>query len=161
MSEESLRKRQRQDKIGIQTNILAWSVEFLTGLIILINYLFLNGKIEMENKLYRVFLPVDTILCTIVIPACYLFKTERVRKSIYNNGWIEVFTRSFLSRFSRTSPSQDIPMNQLPNNADVLNNVHDPVPEVQINAQMFHNNQELDPNSDENWWMKIDIFDDE
>ena len=158
MSEESLRKRQRQDKIGIQTNILAWSVEFLTGLIMLVNYLL---GIDLGNKLYRIFVTIDTILCTIVIPACYLFKTERVRKSIYNNGWIEVFTRSFLSRFSRTSPSQDIPMNQLPNNADVLNNVHDPVPEVQINAQMLHNNQELDPNSDENWWMKIDIFDDE
>ena len=156
-----MRKRQRQDKIGIQTNILAWSVEFLTGLIILINYLFLNGKIEMENKLYRVFLPVDTILCTIVIPACYLFKTESVRKSIYNIGWIKLCTSLFIPRSRRISASQDIPMNQLPNNADVLNNIHELVPEGQLNDRMLHNNQEQDPNSDENWWMKIDLFDDE
>ena len=153
-----MRKRQRQDKIGIQTNILAWSVEFLTGLIMLVNYLL---GIDLGNKLYRIFVPIDTILCTIVIPACYLFKTERVRKSIYNNGWIEVFTRSFLSRFSRTSPSQDIPMNQVPNNANVLNNVHEPVPEGNLIDRIYHNNQEQDPNSDENWWMKIDLFDDE
>ena len=153
-----MRNRQRQDKIGIQTNILAWSVEFLTGLIMLINYLF---GIDLGNKLYRVFVPVDTILCTIVIPACYLLKTESVRKSIYNIGWIKLCTNLFLPRSRRISASQDIPMNQLPNNADVLNNMHEPVPEGQLNDRMLHNNQELDPNSDENWWMKIDLFDDE
>ena len=52
-------------------------------------------------------------------------------------------------------------MNQLPNNAVVLNNMHEPVPEGQLNDRMLHKNQELDPNSDENWWMKIDLFDDE
>ena len=153
-----MRKRQRQDKIGIQTNILAWSVEFLTGILVVVNQLF---GIDMGNKLYRVLFPVDTILCTIVIPACYVFKTESARKSIYNIGWIELCTSLFLPRSRKISPAQDIPMNQVSNNADVLNNTQDPVPDVQLNDQMFHNNQEQDPNRDENWWMKIDLFDDE
>ena len=158
LSEESLRKRQRQELIGIQTNILAWSVEFLTGIIMLVNYLL---GIDVGNNLFRIFVPVDTILCTIVIPACYLFKSESIRQSIYSIGWIELCTSSFLPRSRRISPSQEIPMNQLPNNQDLFNNVQEPVPEGQLNDRMFQNNQEQDPNSDENWWMKIDLFDDE
>ena len=124
----------------------------------LVNY-FLG--IDSGNNLFRILEPVDIILCTIVIPGCYLFKTESVRKSIYNIGWIELCTSLFLPRSRKISPAQDIPMNQVSNNADVLNNRHEPVPNVQLNDQMFHNNQEQDPNRDENWWMKIDLFDDE
>ena len=124
----------------------------------LVNY-FLG--IDSGNNLFRILEPVDIILCTIVIPGCYLFKTESVRKSIYNIGWIRLFSSSFLPRSRRVSPSQDIPMNQVPNNANVLNNVHEPVAEGHLIDQIHHNNQELDPNMDENWWMKIDLFDDE
>ena len=124
----------------------------------LVNY-FLG--IDSGNNLFRILEPVDIILCTIVIPGCYLFKTESVRKSIYNIGWIRLCSSSILPRCRRVSPSQDIPMNQVPNNANVLNNVHEPVPEGQLIDRVYHNNQELDPNMDENWWMKIDLFDDE
>ena len=156
LSEESKRNRQRQDTISLQITILAWSVEFIAGLIA-ISIIFISTTLDVYTEYY---VKVDYILSIIVIPACYLIKTENVRQALYSLGWYKFFRDLLPNRNFRVDQAQDLEMNALPNRVGLENNEsHNPEPINQLPSVegMIASCDE----DDENWLMRIDLFEDQ
>ena len=158
LSEESRLSRKRIEIVGFQTNFLAWIVEFATGFIMLLDFLL---GIDVDNKLFRIFLPVDIMLCCVVIPGCYVSKTEKFRIKIYNIGWDQIFFGFCIDRKTRVSPSLELPIHQQPNaRSDPENNTRESTRKENQSEQPCQHNQDQE-DEDENWWMKIQLFDEE
>ena len=156
LSEDSLRCRKQKEIVGLQTNFLAWMVEFATGLIMLLNFLL---GLDLDNNLFRIFLPIDIILCSVVIPGCYVFRTEEFRDKIYNIGWDNILFGFTNHRERRVSPGPEIQMQHIPPAKPVSKydtSVH--VEEEHQSQQICHSTSYQEP-EDENWWMKIQSFD--
>ena len=157
LSEDSLRCRKQKEIVGLQTNFVAWMVEFATGIIMLLNFLL---GIDLDNNLFRVFLPIDIILCSVVIPGCYVFRTEEFRDKIHNIGWVNILFGFYDHRERRVSPSQEIQIQQVPANKSASkNDKREPAEEEHQPQQTCHSNVYQEP-EDENWWLRIQLFDD-
>ena len=155
LSEESERKRQKQDTISLQITILAWSVEFIAGIITIFIFLMSTRLDDYTES----FVSVDYILSTIVTPACYLIKTENVRRMLYSLGWNKFFLDLFPHRNFRVAQAQDVEMNVLPNSpASDDNDLQDPEP-IQQPPPLESMETSYNEN-DENWLMRIDLFED-
>ena len=156
LSEDSKRSRKRLEIVGLQTNVLAWAVEFVTGLIMLLNFLL---GIDVDNNLFRIFLPVDITLCCVVIPCCYVFKTQIFRSKIYNMGWNKIFFGASIHRKGRVSPGQELQMHELPTaKSDPENETREPVCEENEPKRTCQNSQDQE-DEDEHWLMRIQLFD--
>ena len=156
LSEDSLRCRKQKEIVGLQTNVLAWMVEFATGIIMLLNFLL---GIDLDNNLFRIFLPIDIILCSVVIPGCYVFRTEEFRDKIYNIGWDNILFGFNNHRERRVYPRQEIQIPPIPaakstskdDATELAGEDHQP-------QQIYHSSLYQEP-EDENWWMRIQLFD--
>ena len=156
LSEDSLRCRKQKEIVGLQTNFLAWMVEFVTGLIMLLNFLL---GLDLDNNLFRIFLPIDIILCSVVIPGCYVFRTEEFRDKIYNIGWNNILFVFHNHRERRVSPTQEIQIQQIPAAKPTpKNDTRELVGEEHQPNQICHSSGYQEP-EDENWWMRIQLFD--
>ena len=109
LSEESKRKRHRQNTTSMHLTALAWFIEFITGGIMLLNYLL---GIDEEEDFYRFFLPLDIFLCSVMIPTCYVLKSDQIKEIINNDGWRRVF-RDLLSSISSIFPKTEVEPNQI------------------------------------------------
>lgn len=109
----------------------------------LVNLLF---HIDNNNELYRVFLPLDILLCTTVVPSTYILKTDEVRRVITDVGWWRLSRNLYPFPNVRIVPAENLEMHNLPN-ANVINNE-----ELDLEGQN---------NEDENWWMNIDLLEDD
>ena len=157
LSEDSKRKRMRKNTISLQTTILVWIIEFVTGIVMLINILF---AIDEEYSLARIIIPLDITLCNVVVPGTYILKTDDVKKVIVDGGWWR-FLRKFLCfRNTRIAPADNFEMNA-PANSDAASiEGRDPEPQNQKMQHGINLPPEL-PDDDENWWMRINLFDDD
>ena len=158
LSEDSRRKRMRRNTISLQTTILAWIIEFITGFVMLINILF---AIDEEYLFARIIVPLDITLCNVVIPASYILKTDDVKKVIVDRGWWRFLRKLLCFRNTRITPADNLEMHA-PANADAVN-IERRSPEPQ-NLKMEHasNIPKVDfSDDDENWWMRINLFHDD
>ena len=148
----------RRNTVSLQTTVLAWIIEFGTGLLMLINILF---SIDKEYSVARIIIPLDITLCTVVIPFSYILKTDNVKKVIVDSGWWKCLQNFICFRHTRIAPAENFKMNAPTNFNAVSGERQDP---EQQNQRMQHANDlppiEL-PEDGENWWMRIDLFDDD
>ena len=101
LSDESKRKRNRTTRINIQMTVLSWSLEFILGCAIVVDYFFFGMS---QSNDYKWFLFPNIFLCSVVIPSSYVLKTEEIKKIVMKKGWWK-FGRGFLPvRNSRVVP---------------------------------------------------------
>ena len=132
--------------------ILTWSVEFST-VIVGIVYAFNYNESEL---LYRITFILDLFLYVVIIPICYLIKTEKIKRKIYSQGWYKFILKFFPHPKVRVAPEHGIEMNSQLNRSQLSN--HEP--KNRINPYLITSS----PNSklacvsnDENWIMRIDL----
>ena len=101
LSEEARIKRYRKKTINIQMTCISWSLEFVSGLI---------GMLQLvtQMKSASIFLPLavfSTLLNFIIIPTTYLLNTELCKAFIFAQGWWKAFR--ILVSSNRVAPSQN------------------------------------------------------
>ena len=97
LSDESKARRSKRNRISIHLSLISWAMEFVTGIIVMIAYL---GAIADGDSYYWInwYLPLDMLLCSVLIPCTYVFKTEYFRNLIFNSGWLNSLRNQFCVR---------------------------------------------------------------
>ena len=103
--------------IGLQTNVLSWSVEFVTGGIVWIDIIF---SFSAKQSWEQVFITVtDVFLFAVIQPCTYIIKTREVKDQLSNQGWNNTLRKFLGLKTIQISPPEAIEMNQVrepPNN---------------------------------------------
>ena len=93
--------------------VLSWSVEFISGGLVLIDMLFsLSANKNWESIITPV---IDVLLCSIIIPGTYLLKTENVKNIVFNKGWSESWREFCHMSTNRVVPIENIHLNPVQN----------------------------------------------
>ena len=102
LSEDSRARRSKRQVINLQMAVIAWSLEFISGLLLLI-YWFLS-----EDKNHQLALiMIDILLRFIVIPGSYLLNTEVNKALIVAEGWWKSLRTTFRSNKIQPSNNQN------------------------------------------------------
>ena len=113
LDEATKQKRRRQDLIGIQMTVLSWSVEFTSGVLVLIEVSFAHS--ERETWESNIITTIGLFLYCIIIPGTYLLKTENLKNIIFKKGWSEPLREFFHLGANRVVPNENIQMNPIQN----------------------------------------------
>ena len=107
LSEEARTRRSHKYKCSLQLSVLSWSIEFVTGCLMLIDY-----SLGLSNDTFHVWTYVhplvDIFLSGVVIPSAYVLKSDTFRELLYNFGWINTLRKLFGAKDSRVAPSHEI-----------------------------------------------------
>ena len=102
LSKDSRARRSKRQVINLQMAVIAWSLEFISGLLLLI-YWFLS-----EDKNHQLALIMtDILLRFIVIPGSYLLNTEVNKALIVAEGWWKSLRTTFRSNKIQPSNNQN------------------------------------------------------
>ena len=160
LSEENLRKRKRVSTISLQLTIFIWFLEVFT---LIASYLtsFWAGYIRNSTIITL----GELALWHVVIPACYLIKTEEIKEKLYNLGWYRFFINLFPHKNSEVAPVDDEDENAIPNHPQRANNRSRQVPDQNLTQNSSESSssaqtQTIDED-DENWALRINLFDEE
>ena len=159
LSEESIRNRRRQDTISLQMTIFAWAMEFISGLFT-VSFALLRLLPSPPDGpiIYSIMFTIDYISSTILVPGCYIIKTESVKQKVYSLGWYQ-FCRDLLPRPNEVVPqSQNLEGSAASNGVELGKNHAEDLPNL-IPLQPSEGMQALSSDNDENWLMRIDLFD--
>ena len=91
LSDDSIRKRQRRNTIGIQITVISWMFEFLAGSILIVRHW--ASQQHLSEEVYRLLLHLDTSVCLVPIPMSYLLNNEDVKLFIRTKGWTTLLRR--------------------------------------------------------------------
>ena len=113
LSEESRVKRNRTKTINLQMTALSWAIEFVTGLLCMIQLVRFDVQEQIhKSATFYAAMSLSTIfLSFIVIPITYLLNTEVCKAVVVARGWWSSFltlvvpNRAFIERNS----VQDVP----------------------------------------------------
>ena len=90
LSEDSKIKRRRRNKVNLQMTVFSWSLEFITGLVLLsINIKIHNPETNVDFITCMVIF--DAFLNFIIIPSSYILNNEVLKKFIMAEGWCKFF----------------------------------------------------------------------
>ena len=105
LSEESKARRSRRNRISIHTSLISWAMEFVTGIVVMIAYL---GAIMDGDSYFWInwYLPVDMLLCSVLIPCTYVVKTESFKNLIFNSGWLNSIRNQFGLKSNQVVPQE-------------------------------------------------------
>ena len=132
--------------------ILTWCVEFSTVIVVIV-YSFNYNESEL---LYRITFIIDLFLYVVIIPSCYLIKTEKIKSKIYSQGWYKFILQFFPHRKVRSSPEHGMEMNEQLYQRQFSN--HDSRNRVNAYHIPSSPNSKLScDGNDENWIMRIDL----
>ena len=101
LSDDSKIKRRRQKAINLQMTMIAWGLEFITG-ILAFTIRHFNLK---DGGILSGLILLDVGLNFIVIPSSYILNTEVVKDSIIAKGWCKCFNNSH--RSTRVEPARN------------------------------------------------------
>ena len=102
LSEACTERRDKQAKIGIQTCIIAWIVELVGSMtVVLIHSFSESGSVKSQWMVFTVM-----SIYFVLIPGSYLISTEIVRKRIFDQGWRNSFEIPTLT--ARVAPLPNI-----------------------------------------------------
>ena len=138
--------------ISLQMTILTWFVEFSTVIFVIV-YAFNYNESEL---LYRITFIIDLFLYVVIIPSCYLIKTEKIKSKIYSQGWYKFILQFFPHPKVRVAPEHGIEMNAQLNHRHFFN------PDLKNRINPYHipsspNSKLACDGNDENWIMRIDL----
>ena len=120
LSETSKTKRRRINVVNLQMTVFSWSLEFITGLVLLvINTTIHNPETNVDLISFMVIF--DAFLNFIIIPSSYILNNEVMKKIIMAEGWFKIF------RGRMKSNKIDPDRNSLEGNDGTVTNV-EPVP---------------------------------
>ena len=104
MSEESKQKRRRRNVINLQMTIIAWSLEFVTGLVnLLIGVKTSNPESNVDFITCMVI--IDGFLNFIIIPSSYILNNDELKIAIIESGWFQYFRQLISS--NKVEPLQN------------------------------------------------------
>ena len=96
LSETSKQKRRRRNVINLQMTIIAWSLEFVTGLVnLLIGVKTSNPESNVDFIACMVI--IDGFLNFIIIPSSYILNSDVLKTAIIASGWFQFFRQLILS----------------------------------------------------------------
>ena len=87
LSEECRIKRHRAKTVNLQMKCLSWSLEFLSGLLCMIQFICNDDHINESSTLYIALSTSTVFLSFIVIPVTYLINTEVCKAVVVVQGW--------------------------------------------------------------------------
>ena len=102
----------------------------------------------------------ELALWHVVIPACYLIKTEEIKEKLYNLGWYKFFVNLFPHKNSEVFPIDDEDENARPDHPRRANNQSRHVSNEDLTQSSGTETNATDED-DENWLLKINLFDEE
>ena len=128
MDESQRHKRHRSNIIGLQTSILAWAVEFVTGLLVWIDLIFgFSSRHSWERVL--IFM-TDVFLFSVVQPCTYIFKTRQVKDLLSDSGWYHTIRVFFKLEQLQVAPNENIEMNPVVNTNPPIRHTQQPIPTI-------------------------------
>ena len=96
LSETSKQKRRRRNVINLQMTIIAWSLEFMTGLVnLLIGVKTSNPESNVDFITCMVI--IDGFLNFIIIPSSYILNSDVLKTAIIASGWFQFFRQLIIS----------------------------------------------------------------
>ena len=128
MDESQRHKRHRASIIGLQTSILAWATEFVTGFLVWIDLIF---GFSSRHSWERVFISItDIFLFSVAMPCTYIFKTRQVKDLLSDSGWYHTLRRFLNLERIQVAPNENIEMNPVVNNNPPIRNTQQPIPTI-------------------------------
>ena len=106
LSEEARTRRSHKYKCSLQLSVLSWSIEFLTGCLMLIDY-----SLGQSNDIFYFWMYVhplvDIFLSGVVIPSAYVLKSDLFREFLYNFGWLRTIRKLLELKEPSVAPSNE------------------------------------------------------
>ena len=121
--------------------ITSWFLEFLTGIITLVNAFFFAHDASLEITT-QVLVAIHVFLYFIVIPGSYILSTEVYKNLIFENGWGNLFPclnrRQQVARRQQDAPEpkDGIESNEVNAQDNDSNEVAAPVPTITGNVNL-------------------------
>ena len=106
LSVESILKRRRRHKIGIQITVISWILELFASFIPLSRYLIWTGN-EDNEWVDRIVNLVGLFIGSVIVPGSYLLNNEAVKMLIVAHGWTKFVRGSMVRCLSRNRLSND------------------------------------------------------
>ena len=154
LSEEAIRQRNRVSTISLQVTILVWFVEcFASILLVVTNYVY-------GCHTSWIMMIWDSTIWHVMIPACYLIKTEETKAKLYKLGWFKFFANLLPYKNREADSTDDEDEHPKPNRPQMVNNCyrHELGQGIAQNSRVQVHVVDED---DENWILKINLFDEE
>ena len=126
-SVESNRTRHRARSIGIQICFIAWGIEFISGVLVLIDEML---GITNKGVLDAIFVPLYIFMSSVLIPSTYCLNIEKVKQTVIADGWMSPLRRVNIFSRNRISPREVIPMEVLPNAPQVRASLPPRIPTI-------------------------------
>ena len=92
LSEEAKARRSKNFRTSLQLSVLTWSIEFVTGCLMGIDYSLGLSDGTFYNWMY-VYPLIDISLTSVVIPSAYILKSDSFRQFLYSFGWINALRK--------------------------------------------------------------------
>ena len=107
LSEEAKTRRSKNFRSSLQLSVLTWSIEFVTGCLMGIDYGLGLSDGTLYNWMY-VYPLIDITLSGVIIPSAYILKSESFREFLYSFGWINAIRKLLGAKNSRVAPENGI-----------------------------------------------------
>ena len=112
LSAQSKHARKRARDIGIRISLIAWSIEFISGGLIILDE---TLGISKNGTLYMITAAIDLLFCSILIPCTYIINSEKVKHRVITEGWRRSLKRALPFGRNRVSHVEVLNMDILPN----------------------------------------------
>ena len=106
LSEEAKTRRSKNFRSSLQLSVLTWSIEFVTGCLMAIDYSLGLSDGTFYNWMY-VYPLIDIFLSGVVIPSAYILRSDSFRQFLYSFGWINVLRKLIGVKNSRVAPENE------------------------------------------------------
>ena len=106
MSEASILKRRRKNIIGIQITVISWTLEFLSGSLLLIR-LWTFQTVKDSKFMDQIFILIGFFITNILVPGSYLLNDEAYGLFILAKGWKAFFLNNVVNSFRRNEASNE------------------------------------------------------
>ena len=106
LSEEAKTRRSKNFRSSLQLSVLTWSIEFVTGCLMAIDYSLGLSDGTFYNWMY-VYPLIDITLSGVIIPSAYILKSDSFREFLYSFGWINALRKLVGAKNSGVTPENE------------------------------------------------------
>ena len=103
LSDEARQNRSHRYKVSLQISFLSWLVEFTTGSVVIVDYVWSLSDSDFYHWMYWI-TALDVFLCGVIVPSAYILSTEVIKGYLYNSGWVMMFKKLFSRNDVRVYP---------------------------------------------------------
>ena len=103
LSDEARQNRSHRYKVSLQISFLSWLVEFTTGSVVIVDYVWSLSDSDFYHWMYWI-IGLDVFLCGVVVPSAYILNTEAIKECLNNLGWVKTFRKFYSINDTRVFP---------------------------------------------------------